>query len=282
MKTFLLDLLLIGSLVLPAAASAKLPEADGPAATADAPGVKSPAAPSAAPQRNRAVELYATQLTPLLRRYVVHDRVDYKAWSENSEDERALGDFITRLSGFDPKGWPEADQVAYWINLYNAVTMKLILDHYPLDSIKDLGGLFKSGPWSRDLVEVAEEALSLNEIENDKLRPATRDARIHFAINCASRGCPPLRSEAYLPARLDAQLEAATRYALHHDTWLWIDGNTVHLSKLFDWYTKDFVEDAGSLRAFLARYRDDLPPDDFKIEFMDYSWVLNDIERTGS
>ena len=232
--------------------------------------------------RPAAVVLLQDRFSGILQRHVKGTRVDYLAWASNWDDLHGLGEVIDGLSKLDPSDWPEADAVAYWIDLYNALTVKLILDNYPLSSIKDLGGFLKSGPWSRDLVEIAGQSLTLNQIENEKLRPRTRDARIHFAINCASLGCPPLRNEAYTASHLASQLEAATTSVLHDERWLKIEDETVFLSKLFDWYREDFVEDAGSLESFLARYRDDLPSGDYKIEFMDYSWRLNDLEEKES
>ena len=157
-----------------------------------------------------------------------------------------------------------------WINLYNSLTVLLILDHYPVESIKDIGGA-----WKQDRIVVSGLPYSLNAIENDVLRRMTRDARIHFALNCASVGCPPLRNEAYFGSRLEQQLEDATGRALQLETQLVLIDQTVVLSKIFDWYERDFEDDAGSVANFIERYRDDLPSGDYKIETMDYDWSLN-------
>lgn len=218
----------------------------------------------------RAAQLHAGY-SQLLQSYVKGIQVDYLTWASNWDDLKGLHDYVDALSGLDPKNWPDDDAIAYWINLYNAVTVRLILDHYPVDSIKDIGGA-----WKKDRVEVVGEPFSLNAIENDVLRRMTRDARIHFAINCASVGCPPLRNEAYLADRLEEQLEDSTRRALQLDTQLVVVGDTVVLSKIFGWYERDFEDDAGSVANFIERYRDDLPLDDYKLETMDYDWSLND------
>jgi len=222
-----------------------------------------------------AVEPLYARYDSLLRRHVHGLGVDYEAWHDDAADRKALDEVIEGLADLDPAPWAHDESVAYWINLYNAATLRLVLEHYPLDSIKDIGSLFSAGPWSRKVVRVAGRDLSLDEIEKKILLPLARDARVHFAVNCASVGCPPLRDRAWRGQALDEQLDRATRFALHRPRWLRIDGDTVFLTKIFDWYEKDFERDAGSVRAFLARYRDDLPPGDYSIEIMDYDWDLN-------
>jgi hypothetical protein len=158
--------------------------------------------------------------------------------------------------------------------MYNAVTVRLILDNYPLKSIKDLGGFLKTSPWKRDLVTVAGRKLSLDEIENAIIRPEFGDPRIHFALNCASVGCPPLQPRAYRAADLPAQLDHACRQALNDEGWVRVDGDEIHVTAIFDWYGDDFRHDGGSVRAFIDRYRA-TPLPEGKISFMSYDWSLN-------
>jgi hypothetical protein len=215
----------------------------------------------------------------LLKQYVVGLGVDYAAWKADAGDAAALGHYVDELAALDPADWPRADGLAYWINMYNAVTLRLILDHYPLDGIKEIGGFMKKSPWKRKLVTVAERKLTLNDIENDIIRPTYRDPRIHFALNCASIGCPPLGAEAYLPDALSAQLDAACRLALNRERWVRVEGDEINLTKLFSWYREDFEADGGSIRAFVDRYREvELPPDSRDFEFMPYDWSLNSAE----
>jgi len=225
----------------------------------------------------------ATQLnanfTRLLGIYVHNHLVDYQAWFDNEDDAKALGQYVDQLSAMDPSDWPQDAALAYWINLYNAVTLRLILDNYPLDSIKDIGGFMKKSPWKRELVTVAGRKLTLNNIENDIIRPDFGDARIHFALNCASIGCPPLSDEAYAADRLSEQLDAACRVALNRDQWVQVEGNKLKLTKIFDWYGKDFEKDGGSVLDFIGQYRTETIPDkEVEIDFMSYDWDVNIID----
>ncbi len=144
------------------------------------------------------------------------------------------------------------------------------------DSIKDIGGFMKKSPWKRELVTVAGRKLTLNNIENDIIRPDFGDARIHFALNCASIGCPPLSDEAYAADRLSEQLDAACRVALNRDQWVQVDENKLKLTKIFDWYGGDFEKDGGSVLDFVRRYRTEtIPEGNLEIDFMSYDWSLN-------
>ncbi len=213
----------------------------------------------------------------LLGTYVKGNLVDYPAWTAHADDAAALGCYVDQLAILDPAEWPADDALAYWINLYNAVTLRLILDNYPLDSIKDLGGFMKKSPWKRELVTVGEQDLTLNNIENDIIRPGFGDPRIHFALNCASVGCPPLNHEAFVPDRISEQLDAACKLAMNHDQWVRVTGNKLELTKIFDWYGEDFTADGGSVLDFIKRYRTgSWPADEPKISFMSYDWSLNE------
>jgi hypothetical protein len=213
----------------------------------------------------------------LLQKYVVGVGVNYSGWVANREDVGALRRYVTELTALDPETWTSDEQLAYWLNLYNAVTVRLILDNYPLDSIKDLGGFMKKSPWKRELVSVAGRDLSLNDIENEIIRPIFQDPRIHFALNCASVGCPPLNAGAYFPASLSEQLDTACRGALNGEQWVRVEGNQVFLTKIFDWYADDFKQDGGSVLGFISGYRDtDLEEGKVDVKFMDYDWSLNE------
>ena len=215
----------------------------------------------------------------LLGRYVEGLAVDYAAWTASPDDVVALDCYLDELTALDPADWPQADALAYWINLYNAVTVKLILDNYPLASIKDLGGFLKKSPWKRKLVTVAGRELTLNDIENDIIRPTFADPRIHFALNCASQGCPPLQAAAYRPGSISAQLDAACKLAMNSDRWVRVAGGKVELTKIFDWYAGDFEVDGGSVLAFINRYRDEpLTGDPGDFSFMSYDWSLNRVQ----
>jgi hypothetical protein len=206
----------------------------------------------------------------LLQTHVAGFDVDYAAWASSEADHAALARYVEDLAALDPAGWPHADGLAYWINMYNAVTLRLILDNYPLESIKDLGGFLKKSPWKRELVTVAGRDLTLDQIEHDIIRREFGDPRIHFAVNCASVGCPPLQPRAYRAAELDAQLDHACRQALNHERWVRVEGDEIRVTRIFDWYGEDF----DSVRSFIDRYRPSPLPGG-KIEFLDYDWSLN-------
>jgi len=213
----------------------------------------------------------------LLQKYVVGLGVDYAGWVANRQDVSALRQYVTELTALDPATWNPNEQLAYWLNLYNAVTVRLILDNYPLESIKDLGGFLKKSPWKRELVSVAGRDLSLNDIENEIIRPTFQDPRIHFALNCASVGCPPLKAGAYFPATLSEHLDAACRRALNEEQWVRVENNQVFLTKIFEWYADDFKQDGGSILGFISGYRDtDLVEGEFEVKIMDYDWSLNE------
>jgi len=212
----------------------------------------------------------------LLATYVQSNLVDYDAWAQNPEDLAALAGYVEGLAALDPVDWPRDNALAYWLNLYNAVTLRLVLDNYPLESIKDLGGFMKSSPWKRELVTVAGRELTLNQIENDIIRPTFGDARIHFALNCASLGCPPLVPEAYVADRLSAQLDGACRLALNQDRWVLVVDQKLKLTKIFDWYGQDFTADGGTVLDFIRHYRTKaLPSGTPKIDYLSYDWALN-------
>jgi hypothetical protein len=217
----------------------------------------------------------------LLTRYVVDDRwVDYDAWHASGADREALQHAIDTLAARDLFALEADAQIAAWINLYNAITVDLILEAWPVASIKDL-----DDPWSTPRVVVGGRELSLDDIEHGILRRDFDEPRIHFALNCASVSCPPLAATPFTGAELDAQLDARTQRTLEDPEWLDASGcggaygrGEIRISKLFDWFEDDFGGEAG-IRAFLRRYRPDLrfPIENTgcRLEILDYDWSLN-------
>jgi len=211
-------------------------------------------------------------------------------------DRDALRAYLGQLSGLSPAAFAalgRADRMAFLINAYNAFTVELILTKYPgLKSIKDLGSVFQS-PWKRAFVPLLGRRMTLDGIEHDTLRQrgAYDDPRIHFAVNCASIGCPMLREEAFVATRLDAQLDEQTaRFMADRTRNRWnAQQGRLELSKIFDWYGDDFRlghRGIASLQAFAAAHAErlaDAPADRarlksgvFDIGFLDYDWALND------
>ena len=167
------------------------------------------------------------------------------------------------------------EKLALWINAYNAFTLKLILEHYPLKSIRDIPAAER---WDRVRWNVAGSEYSLNQIEHEQIRPKFREPRIHFALVCAAVGCPPLRREVFVGARLDEQLEEQTRRVHRDERWVrYASGaGRIELTSLYEWYQGDFEQVADSIVAYVAPYREDLSPDaEPTVRFLDYDWSLN-------
>ena len=214
--------------------------------------------------------------------------VDYAGFAKDRVELKAYIASASKLQKSTFDGWSKPYREAFLINLYNAATVELILTRYPdLKSIKELGGLFSS-PWKKDFINLFGETRSLDDIEQTMLRgaPDYSDPRIHFALNCASIGCPALRPEAYDGSQLTAQLDDQAKRFLHdHSRNRFDPGKGLSVSKIFDWYAGDFDKHAGGVRNFLAGYADPLGLDanavsklesgTLPISYTDYDWRLN-------
>jgi len=237
-----------------------------------------PAAEEPAPSHSR--------LDGLLKKHVKNARVDYAALKAHPEE---LDGYLYDLAKISPAAFgklPKSDRLACLLNLYNAATLKLITDHYPLTSIRSIGVL-PGAAW-RDLrVRFGGQIMSLEHLENKIIRVEFREPRIHFALVCAAIGCPPLRSEAYTGARLDRQLDEQARQFLGESTKNHFDAGTrtLHLSPIFKWYEADFTPTAGSLAGYVKSYlpaaqRDALGASQkVAVKFTKYDWALNDSQR---
>lgn len=161
-----------------------------------------------------------------------------------SDDDRAvLDDYIASLEAVGITSYPRAEQKAYWINLYNALTIRTVLDHYPVRSIREINispGLFSSGPWGKKLVTIEGVELSLDDIEHRIIRPIWQDNRIHYAVNCASIGCPDLWPQAFTPENMEDILEAAAANFINSPRGVFIEGGRMRVSKIYEWYDEDF------------------------------------------
>jgi hypothetical protein len=181
--------------------------------------------------------------------------VDYRGFS--AADRTMLADYIAILTGVSISQFNRDQQLAYWINLYNALTVQVVLDHYPVDSIRDINispGLFTIGPWDKTLISIEGEDLTLNDIEHRILRPIWRDPRIHYAVNCASIGCPDLRDRAYPATGIDKLLDqAATAYVNDPRGVSVVDGK-VSVSKIYDWFIEDFGGSEETVLRHLQQY----------------------------
>ena len=219
-----------------------------------------------------------TAWTMLLEKYVdTNGNVDYKGFKG---DGLKLDAYLNSLEANapNPKKWSTEEQLAYWINAYNAYTIKLIVDNYPVKSIKDIGGSipFVNSPWDIKFIEISGDKLDLNNIEHGILRKYFKEPRIHFAVNCASYSCPKLRNEAYEASKLDAQLTDQAKDFLADTKKNKIgDGKSVQLSKLFSWFSGDFKQNGKSVNDFINKYSPVKIKPGADINYLDYNWQLN-------
>lgn len=202
--------------------------------------------------------------------------VDYESFLT---DKTLLENYLMTLNSFPPtKNWPEDEQKAYWINAYNAATIQLILENYPLKSIRDLHPLpyipFVNTVWHIQNIAIGGKKGSLNQIEHEILRPRFNDPRVHFAINCASFSCPRLRNEAYTAAKLEIQLIEQTRSFINNPSKNNLTKTEIEISPIFNWFSSDFKE-KGSVIQFLNAYSDHNIDDKANISYKEYNWSLN-------
>lgn len=207
-------------------------------------------------------------------------RVDYGAVT--ATDQASLGRYINRLTGLTVTGLNRAEQLAYWVNLYNALTVRVVLDHYPVDSIRDIdlgGSLFGDGPWDAELVTVEGKGLSLNDIEHRILRPLWQDPRIHYVVNCASIGCPNLPDRPLTAQTADRVMTRAAEAFINHPRGVAIRDGRLQLSSIYAWFAEDFGTDERTLIAHLKQYaRPELRKrlsDEPRFTYA-YDWSLND------
>ncbi|GAA0872121.1 DUF547 domain-containing protein [Gangjinia marincola] len=228
------------------------------------------------------------EVTGDLGEKTVEDRVDHSAWTSllqkhvNAEglvdykgflkDREALDAYLTKLSSLTPDDtWKVEELLAYYINLYNAYTVDLILDHYPLKSIKDI-----DGAWTKALVPVGDKMLSLGAIENGVLRKMN-EPRIHFAINCASISCPDLMPQAFTASNINEQLDQAASMFINSNKNYLSNPKRIKLNKIFDWYKKDYlIKGIATLPEYVNQYASTKVNPDAKVSFTEYDWGLNE------
>ena len=212
----------------------------------------------------------------LLKQYVHNGIVNYQGFKQ---DETQLDAYLAVLEKASPDTLSRDEKFAFYINAYNAWTIKLILTGYPgVASIKDLGGFFSS-PWKKKIARINGKVITLDDIEHSILRPTFQDPRVHFAVNCASKSCPPLRPEAYVGSRLDSQLNDATEKFINDPKNNDLKGNDLYVSRIFKWFGEDFNDDIigffiqhaqGKLREDLIRRKNSID-----VHYLDYDWSLN-------
>ena len=232
-----------------------------------------------------------TEFDTLLQKFIEGNSVKY---SELLEEKVTLFNFTDELSKVSPRSHPERfksrnEQLAYWINAYNAYILKIIVEHYPVESIKDINFIgFTVWLTTNNL---GGEEISFKSLEDDIIREEFKDPRIHFAINCASYSCPPLVNRAYLPETLDDQMDKSTILFINNEENFRIDEEEgiIYLSSIFDWYDDDFFDwlreikniEEPHILDYIKLYFKGTMKDEWynlDIEFYDYNWQLNDIK----
>lgn len=228
-------------------------------------------------------------LTNLMNKYNVNGSLDYRGLTK----EEKLNEYLNLLANVNPSRLgSDQEKMAFWINVYNAFTIKAIVDNYPVESINDLhsggriiGHIFSTTVWDDDFIQINNKEYSLNDVEHKILRKEFKEPRIHFAIVCASISCPQLRNEAYSAAKLEEQLQDQAIKFFGDKTKNKFDekNKIAHLSKILDWFDEDFGENDEEVLRFVSKYlnsklsskiNEDI--DNWSIEYLDYDWSLNE------
>jgi hypothetical protein len=212
----------------------------------------------------------------LLARHVRHGVVDYRGLKQ---EEPQLDRYLDVLSKVAPGSLTAAARFAFYVNAYNAWTLKLILEHYPgITSIKDAGSLWRS-PWKKKIARIDGRLLTLDEIEHGILRTQFKEPRVHFAVNCASKGCPPLYGVPFNGRDLDRQLDFVTRSFINDPSRYRLEDDVLYVSRIFKWFPEDFNHDPigffrtyaeGGLKVELQKRAQHL-----RVKYLDYDWSLN-------
>ena len=208
------------------------------------------------------------------------NRFDYAALQANTEHSERLTNYLASLQALDPRGYSGAEAKAYWINFYNALTVRLVTDAFPVDSIRDMGeNWLLPGPWKDVHANVAGQELTLDNMEHDILRPIWQDSRIHYAVNCASYGCPNLSAQVFTAANSEQLLEEGAGAYVNHPRGVTVQRRDLLVSSIYDWFQEDFGNSEEGVLAHLKQYADaELAAqlEDFSgdLEF-EYDWSLN-------
>lgn len=210
-------------------------------------------------------------------------RFDYAALQGDAAAGERLAQYLASIQRIDPRHYAAAEQKAYWINLYNALTVRLVTAAYPVKSIRDLGeAWFSIGPWDDAVATVAGRELTLNDIEHKILRAIWRDNRIHYAVNCASLGCPNMVPVAFTAANTERLLDEGAKAYVNHPRGVRVaeDGRRIVVSSVYRWYQEDFGEDETDMLKHLARFAEPklaawLRAFDGDVDYA-YDWALND------
>lgn len=214
--------------------------------------------------------MFFSEADMFFKNHVQGNNVDYKTIREKPEQLKKL---VSVIADFDLGNADRNTEMAFWINAYNILVIQSVVNNYPLKSPMDLKGFFDT---QKHLA--AGEKLTLNGIENKKLREKFGDSRIHFVLVCAAKSCPPIINQAYFPATLDKQLDAQTKINLNDANFIQVDVNAkkVVISEIFKWYKMDFIADGSTVLQYINRHRNEKIPEDYEVGFYQYDWTLNE------
>jgi len=217
----------------------------------------------------KGTSMFFSEADMFFSKHVKDGSVDYKTIRKNPEQLMKL---VSIIADFDLKNADCNTEMAFWINAYNILVIQSVVNNYPLKSPLDVKGFFDT---LKHLA--AGERLTLNEIENKKLREKFGNPRIHFVLVCAAQSCPPIINQAYLPAKLDEQLNARTKANLNADNFIQVDSKArkITISEIFQWYELDFINGGNTVLQYINRFRNEKIPEDYEVGFYQYDWSLN-------
>jgi len=209
---------------------------------------------------------FTAETDALLKRYVKQGRVNYTSLKASND----LQPLIAKINSTDLNTLSGNAKKSYLINAYNLLVINQVLENYPLESVLDVKGFFDAKKQN-----VGGRKLTLNQLEKDILLKEFKDARLHFVLVCGALGCPPITNFAYSPGKLEAQLDKQTKMALNNPTFLRVSGEKAELSKIFEWYTKDFGGSKSAVLSFINKYRDEAVAANAKVSYYEYDWTIN-------
>lgn len=203
--------------------------------------------------------------------------VNYKQLKKTPKQLDTYLETLSSLKKSEYDRFSKDQKLALLINAYNAFTLKLMRDAWPVKSIRDLGSIF-TNPWKKEFFKLLGQERHLDWIEHEVIRKEFDEPRIHFAVNCASIGCPALRQEAFIASKLDAQLEEQAKIFLNDESKNTFKNGKAYLSKIFEWYGDDFIKEEKNILIVLNQWRDDKFQENTKIDYLDYDWAANSFE----
>ncbi len=216
---------------------------------------------------SQSTEAFFKTADSFFKTYVSNGKVDYKSIEKNPEQ---LNELLDQAANISVSISEAKEYQAFWINAYNLAVIKGVIDNYPIDSPLDKDGFFDSIKYN-----LGGTSLTLNDIENKKLRAQFDEPRFHFVLVCGAKSCPPIIAEAYKPSALEKQLQEQTVKALNNPSFIKVSENEVSISEIFKWYNEDFVKNEQTEIGFINQFRKEKIPSNFKVSYYPYNWQLN-------